>query len=1367
MDDALYLFLVVALLAVGAGLLVIPIVALVRSGRALAEARKLAGRDGAIDRLRSEVDKLSVQVARLEAELARGPQGGGAPHALDAEPASQVAATTAAPAESAPAPASPEAIEAHPPVPQAASTAPPAAAPSPPATTSSAGGESSAPAAGSTLEERIALVWFTRVGAAAVLLGAAYFFKYAVDNHWIGPLGRVALGALVGAATLGVAEVLRPRTKPVYVNMVVGVALAVLFLSAWASHVLYHLVGPTEAFAAFVVIIVLGGALSIRHKGEPILVLSLIGGYLAPVLLSTHQDRAAALFAYLLVLTVLAFVVALRMGFALAAAVAVAGPVLLGAGWWMKFFDVTPARPPADNFPGTAAGAYFSMAARAVPLGALAAFVTEWIVVAHLARARALAKVEPLMLDMAALLFGHVGAAALLFDRPVVLGGALVGLGGLGIWRLGLAGRRDLLWGPMVAAIAVLFLAINRSANREPWLMLALLAVWSSVYLVAFLRPQLAKLSGTSDGAGPSPLALSVAGGVGLAFLVFAWMLLGDVHARAFVLVAAALSLGYASLAAAVRLPAAALGAAAASLAGVLVVTPWSATPVDHRFIAVTAAWAAVYIGVGGWELVWRKVEATPVRLLTVSLAGLAFLLVALPQTEAAEWALRATLFAAVGAIDLALGAALVKSNRRRGATVLLGQALGLIAAAVAFLLSGAAITVVWAVMVAVVAWIASDGEDEWWLAGALMLSVVVLVRLVDWDLPGPARAQDLFFATMGKHGALRPLAFVSPRSLALVGSAAGLLAAARGAGRSAKRLFQGGAATLAAVGHALLLLYVTLEVHGLALKTPVPPAGLHADEFRLFAARFGNAVASQQGKLTMLTTLVFALYAAVLVAIGFGARSRVHRYLGLGLFAITLGKLVIWDIWKLPRIDQMAILLGLGVALLGSSYLYARLGKRLTKLLRDGSIGPALMVLIIASGVAVGPRARALDLSPFAHRRAIRGIDHSGWWRLPVDARTYQDSAATEPLADVRLVGPDGKEVPYLVRPVPGPPPATTLVGTMVDSVVLKDGSARAIVDLGRQGLTHSQVDLTLAGHDFLRRTRIEISNDERHWAVSTEGEAVYAIDLPDGASAHETSLEYPVSDARYLRITLLPPQQPGFMGSVRILDATLSFVLPGAQPQPGRLPIKLTPQPRPPGATQTVFVADLGARGVPVSDLVLDVATPAFARRVSLAASDAPGYWIGVGGGLIYRGLGIAVEAERNLTVDAGGTRKRYLRLTIDDGDDAPLQVRGATAEFPPEELVFSASAPGPYHLFLDAAAMTAPRYDLADVLARSPDIKPATATLGPVELNPRYGRTAAIAPRPAALTDRHPVVIGAALVIVLLGLGLYAWRLLRAAK
>ena len=42
-----------------------------------------------------------------------------------------------------------------------------------------------------SLESRIGSQWFNRIGILAVLIGVAWFLKLAIDNHWIGPLGRV------------------------------------------------------------------------------------------------------------------------------------------------------------------------------------------------------------------------------------------------------------------------------------------------------------------------------------------------------------------------------------------------------------------------------------------------------------------------------------------------------------------------------------------------------------------------------------------------------------------------------------------------------------------------------------------------------------------------------------------------------------------------------------------------------------------------------------------------------------------------------------------------------------------------------------------------------------------------------------------------------------------------------------------------------------------------------------------------------------------------------------------------------------------------------------------------------------------------
>jgi hypothetical protein len=82
--------------------------------------------------------------------------------------------------------------------------------------------------------------------------------------------------------------------------------------------------------------------------------------------------------------------------------------------------------------------------------------------------------------------------------------------------------------------------------------------------------------------------------------------------------------------------------------------------------------------------------------------------------------------------------------------------------------------------------------------------------------------------------------------------------------------------------------------------------------------------------------TLAWALLATALVAAGFASGISLVRSLGLGLFAATLGKLALWDVWTLPRGYQVPVFLAVGVLLLAASYLYARRGGRLRELWKE-----------------------------------------------------------------------------------------------------------------------------------------------------------------------------------------------------------------------------------------------------------------------------------------------------------------------------------------------------------------------------------------------------------------------------------------------
>ena len=478
------------------------------------------------------------------------------------------------------------------------------------------------------------------------------------------------------------------------------------------------------------------------------------------------------------------------------------------------------------------------------------------------------------------------------------------------------------------------------------------------------------------------------------------------------------------------------------------------------------------------------------------------------------------------------------------------------------------------------------------------------------------------------------------------------------------------------------------------------------------------------------------------------------------------MGKLALYDVWNLPRVYQMMVLLAVGALLLGASFLYARFGRRLVALLRDGSVDKAALVLGLTLAAA---HAHAFDPSQLEFQRTIENVTAPGLYRVEVDPALYRHARADN-LADLRIAGPDDREIPWFVRRVPAAREPEERAVTLVDPVLLADGAARAVLDFGAPGLKHSEVRLTVEGAgDWFRRTRLEVSADESAWALLEQGQYVFRV-TAGGSVTTQTTLKYPVSDARYLRVTLLrSPSGP----TVRISGAAAAFVPPEAH-VPLRLLPSLPPQPLAESgeAQANAWTIDLGARGVPIAELALDITDPAFERRALIGAANHQSYWTPVAATLLYRvaPAGMSQRAVENLRAilhAADGTRKRYLRLTVYNGDDAPLHLRSVSPAYIAEEIVFRASSAGAYTLYL-GGDVAAPSYDLAAVMARSGEQPELSATFGSVAVNPAFGHLGGrVPPPPPPVSERHKLPIALGLTILLAGLALWTLRLLRRAR
>ena len=197
------------------------------------------------------------------------------------------------------------------------------------------------PTGGLDLETLIAGRWLNRVGIVALLLAASFFLKYAFDNDWVGPSGRVALGLLAGIALLLYSQWLLRQGYGYFSGGIAGLAAGVLYLSLYAAWSFYQLVPQPVAFAGMIVVTGTMVVLALGRDSQPLALLALVGGFLTPILLDTGKDTQVPLFLYLAVLNGGLMVMARLRSWRSLELVAFVGTVIYYWGWVETFYDVS------------------------------------------------------------------------------------------------------------------------------------------------------------------------------------------------------------------------------------------------------------------------------------------------------------------------------------------------------------------------------------------------------------------------------------------------------------------------------------------------------------------------------------------------------------------------------------------------------------------------------------------------------------------------------------------------------------------------------------------------------------------------------------------------------------------------------------------------------------------------------------------------------------------------------------------------------------------------------------------------------------------------------------------------------------------
>jgi len=194
---------------------------------------------------------------------------------------------------------------------------------------------------GLDLETLIAGRWLNRVGIIALLLAVAFFLKYAFENNWIGPAGRIAIGLLAGTLLLVWSQWLLGRGYRYFSEGIAGLGAGVLYLSLYAAWNYYHLLPQAVAFVGMMAVTAGMATLALGRNSQRIALLALAGGYATPLLVSTGTDQQLILFSYLLALNAGMLLMARVRDWWSLEVLAFLATLTYFVGWYDSFYDAT------------------------------------------------------------------------------------------------------------------------------------------------------------------------------------------------------------------------------------------------------------------------------------------------------------------------------------------------------------------------------------------------------------------------------------------------------------------------------------------------------------------------------------------------------------------------------------------------------------------------------------------------------------------------------------------------------------------------------------------------------------------------------------------------------------------------------------------------------------------------------------------------------------------------------------------------------------------------------------------------------------------------------------------------------------------
>ena len=242
-----------------------------------------------------------------------------------------------------------------------------------------------------------------------------------------------------------------------------------------------------------------------------------------------------------------------------------------------------------------------------------------------------------------------------------------------------------------------------------------------------------------------------------------------------------------------------------------------------------------------------------------------------------------------------------------------------------------------------------------------------------------------------------------------------------------------------------------------------------------------------------------------------------------------------------------------------------------------------------------------------------------------------------------------------------------------------------------------------------FLKRVQIEGSGDRAHWTVLVPDGTLF--DLPNDGLAL-TALDIPAGSYRYLRLTW-DDRASRRMPLPRQVEARVASATRG--PAPLRTPVAVERRPSEPGKSR--FRIRLPGAHLPIVALELTVGGGNVLRTARITEGRLEGSTVvptELGTATLRRSVRDGLAAAE-LRIPITPPSESQLELAVDDGNNPPLDVTGATAVFATLPFIFFESTGDTLVARFGSDRLAAPKYDLEAERDRVPSLALATAHWG----------------------------------------------------